>query len=73
MATTASAPWLSIVFGALDPFGASRDRIDSRFESTIRRSSPGPAEEVVALDAMSVAADHRKKFFQTNAERGFKL
>jgi 2,3-dihydroxybenzoate decarboxylase len=32
-----------------------------------------PVEEVVALDGMSMPADHKKKFFQTNAERLFKL
>ncbi|MGH8261319.1 MAG: amidohydrolase family protein [Steroidobacteraceae bacterium] len=32
-----------------------------------------PAEEVVALDAMDMSADDKKKFFQTNAERVFKL
>lgn len=32
-----------------------------------------PVEEVIALDAMSMSADHKKKFFQTNAERLFRL
>jgi 5-carboxyvanillate decarboxylase len=32
-----------------------------------------PVEEVVALDAMDMAAEDKKKFFQTNAERVFKL
>jgi len=31
------------------------------------------AEEVVALDEMAMAADAKKAFFQTNAERAFKL
>ena len=32
-----------------------------------------PVEEVVALDAMDMPAEDKKKFFQTNAERVFKL
>jgi 5-carboxyvanillate decarboxylase len=32
-----------------------------------------PAEEVVALDAMDMSAEDKKKFFQTNAQRVFKL
>ncbi len=32
-----------------------------------------PAEEVAALDAMDMPAEDKKKFFQTNAERVFKL
>ncbi|MGH8218454.1 MAG: amidohydrolase family protein [Steroidobacteraceae bacterium] len=32
-----------------------------------------PLEEVVALDAMDMPAEDKKKFFQTNAERVFKL
>jgi 2,3-dihydroxybenzoate decarboxylase len=32
-----------------------------------------PAEEVAALDAMEMPAEHKKRFFQTNAERLFKL
>lgn len=32
-----------------------------------------PAEEVVALDTMNMAADDKRQFFQTNAERVFKL
>jgi 5-carboxyvanillate decarboxylase len=32
-----------------------------------------PPEEVVALDAMDMPAQDKKKFFQTNAERVFKL
>lgn len=32
-----------------------------------------PPEEVVALDAMDMTADLKKKFFQTNAERLFKI
>jgi 2,3-dihydroxybenzoate decarboxylase len=32
-----------------------------------------PAEEVAALDAMNITAADKKKFFQTNAERVFKL
>jgi len=32
-----------------------------------------PPEEVVALDAMRMPLEHKKKFFQTNAERVFKL
>jgi 2,3-dihydroxybenzoate decarboxylase len=32
-----------------------------------------PAEEVDALDAMTMPAADKKKFFQTNAERLFKL
>ncbi len=32
-----------------------------------------PAEEVVALDAMDMSAEDKKKFFQTNAEKVFKL
>jgi len=32
-----------------------------------------PVEEVIALDAMDMPAEDKKKFFQTNAERVFKL
>jgi 2,3-dihydroxybenzoate decarboxylase len=32
-----------------------------------------PVEEVVALDAMTITTADKKKFFQTNAERVFKL
>jgi 2,3-dihydroxybenzoate decarboxylase len=32
-----------------------------------------PPEEVLALDAMTLSAAAKKKFFQTNAERVFKL
>jgi 2,3-dihydroxybenzoate decarboxylase len=32
-----------------------------------------PIEEVVALDAMDMPAQDKKKFFQTNAERAFRL
>ncbi len=32
-----------------------------------------PVEEVVALDAMDMPAEDKKKFFQTNAEKAFKL
>jgi 5-carboxyvanillate decarboxylase len=32
-----------------------------------------PPEEVVALDAMSMPLADKKKFFQSNAERVFKL
>jgi 2,3-dihydroxybenzoate decarboxylase len=31
------------------------------------------AEEVVALDGMKMSAEDKKKFFQTNAEKVFKL
>jgi 2,3-dihydroxybenzoate decarboxylase len=31
------------------------------------------ADEVHAMDAMDMSADLKKKFFQTNAERWFKL
>ena len=30
-------------------------------------------DEVPALDAMSIAAEDKKRFFQTNAETAFKL
>ena len=32
-----------------------------------------PVEEVIALDAMQISADDKKRFFQTNAETAFKL
>jgi 2,3-dihydroxybenzoate decarboxylase len=32
-----------------------------------------PAEEVAALDAMSMPLEEKKQFFQTNAERVFRL
>ncbi len=32
-----------------------------------------PIEEVLALDAMDISAEDKKKFFQTNAEKVFKL
>lgn len=32
-----------------------------------------PPEEVMALDGMAMSMDHRKMFFQTNAEKVFKL
>jgi 2,3-dihydroxybenzoate decarboxylase len=32
-----------------------------------------PAEEVVALDGMNMSLEHKRRFFQTNAERVFNL
>ena len=32
-----------------------------------------PPEEVIALDGMTMSMENKKKFFQTNAERVFKL